>query len=105
VRVLLDDFGTGFSSLTHLQRYAIDGVKIDRSFVATLEASETDRAIVSGVATIATGMGLEIIAEGVETDAQAAMLVAFRVPRAQGYAFAPALPLDDALTLLRRGTP
>ncbi len=105
VRVLLDDFGTGFSSLTHLQRYAIDGVKIDRSFVATLEASEIDRSIVSGVATIATGMGLEIIAEGVESAAQAAMLVAFRVPRAQGYAFAPALPIVDAMELLRRGTP
>ncbi len=78
VQVILDDFGTGYSSLSTLQNFDVDGVKIDRSFVSILGEDARARAIVSAVFHMAAAMGLGVVAEGVETDAQAELLVRLR---------------------------
>ena len=72
VRLVLDDFGTGYSSFQHLKDFPIDMVKIDRSFVANLGRGEQDAAIVASVVSMASALGLGVIAEGVESEAQAA---------------------------------
>ena len=89
VRLVLDDFGTGYSSFQHLKDFPIDMVKIDRSFVADLGRGEQDAAIVASVVSMASALGLGVIAEGVESEAQAAALRALGCPLAQGYHFGP----------------
>jgi EAL domain-containing protein (putative c-di-GMP-specific phosphodiesterase class I) len=91
VRLVLDDFGTGYSSFQHLKDFPIDKIKIDRSFVANLGRSEQDRAIVASVISMASTLGIDVVAEGVETEAQADLLRELGCPMAQGYYFgAPA---------------
>jgi diguanylate cyclase (GGDEF)-like protein/PAS domain S-box-containing protein len=87
VRLLIDDFGTGYSSLARLRRLPVDGLKIDRSFVAGLGTVTVDTAIVEAVLTMAHALRLPVVAEGVETDEQSARLRALGCPRAQGYLF------------------
>jgi EAL domain-containing protein (putative c-di-GMP-specific phosphodiesterase class I) len=89
VRLVLDDFGTGYSSFQHLKDYPIDMVKIDSSFVANLGRGEQDAAIVESVVSMATALGLGVIAEGVETEAQADALRRLGCPLAQGFHFGP----------------
>ena len=103
VRIAVDDFGTGYSSLTHLQRLPIDTIKIDRSFVRGLgEEGAADRAsIVSAVVGIATAMGLDSVAEGIETDAQLAALRSLSCARGQGFLFAEPVTAADVLRLVR----
>ena len=88
VKIVLDDFGTGFSSLSHLQRFPIDALKIDRAFVMNLGAGEDDSAIVRAIAAMATALGLEVVAEGVETAEQAEQARSLGCGWAQGYHFA-----------------
>ena len=85
VMILLDDFGTGYSSLSHLRRFPIDVLKIDRSFVMHLGTGEDDCTIVRAIAAMATALGLEVLAEGVETAEQAAEAQALGCRWAQGY--------------------
>jgi diguanylate cyclase (GGDEF)-like protein/PAS domain S-box-containing protein len=85
VRVLMDDFGTGHSSLSNLRRLPLDAVKIDRSFVAGLPGERRARGIVSAVIAMAHELGLEVVAEGVETEEQLAFLHEQRCDLAQGY--------------------
>ena len=85
---MLDDFGTGYSSFQHLKDFPIDMVKIDRSFVANLGRGEQDAAIVDSVVSMASALGLGVIAEGVESEAQAQALRE-QMPLAQGYHFGP----------------
>jgi diguanylate cyclase (GGDEF)-like protein len=92
VHVALDDFGTGFSSLTHLREMPVQMVKIDRSFVSRLEAHKADAIIVRSIIDLAAGLGLDVVAEGVETPAQRSMLNDFGCPSAQGYLFSPPTP-------------
>ena len=92
VSVALDDFGTGYSSLAYLKRLPIDALKLDQSFVAGLPDDPYDLAIVQAVTGLARKTGLEIVAEGVETQAQAQALRECGVERAQGYLFSP--PVD-----------
>ena len=94
LRIALDDFGTGFSSLRHLHRCAVDRVKIDRSFVRALGPSENAAAIVRAVIQLGHAMGLQVTAEGVETESQRLFLVAANVDELQGYVFAR--PVDEA---------
>jgi EAL domain-containing protein (putative c-di-GMP-specific phosphodiesterase class I) len=94
VRVGVDDFGTGYSSLLYLRRFPIDVLKIDRSFVNGMNASEADAAIVAAVIGLAHALGLEAIAEGVETGAQETCLAALGCDLAQGYHWAR--PMDAA---------
>ena len=88
VKISLDDFGTGYASLTHLKRFPVDELKIDRSFVSDLETDPDDAAIVSAVVSLATSLDLKVVAEGVETDGQMAMLRAAGCHFGQGYLFA-----------------
>ena len=89
VRLVLDDFGTGYSSFQHLKDFPIDMVKIDRSFVANLGRGEQDAAIIESVVSMASALGLGVIAEGVESEAQADALRRLGCPLAQGYYFGP----------------
>ncbi|QEC47129.1 EAL domain-containing protein [Baekduia soli] len=92
VRVALDDFGLGYSSLTHLKALPVDVVKVDRSFVADLCASTQDRAVVEAVLTLARRMGLTVIAEGVETAGQDELLREMGCPVVQGYLYGRPVP-------------
>jgi diguanylate cyclase (GGDEF)-like protein len=91
IKILLDDFGTGFSSLSHLQRFPIDALKVDRSFVQDL-GTGGEGAIVRAITAMAGALGLEVVAEGVETAAQAAEARALGCARAQGYFYARPAP-------------
>ena len=95
VRIALDDFGTGYSSLTYLKRFAVDAIKIDRSFVAGLGRDADDEAIVSSVVSLSRAIGKLVIAEGVETVGQLNALHALGVDQAQGFLWSPALPADE----------
>lgn len=88
VRLAVDDFGTGYSSLSQLKRLPVDVLKIDRSFVSGLGRDAGDRAIVSAVVTLARDMGLEVVAEGVESEDQLRILRELGCGLAQGYYFA-----------------
>ncbi len=87
VEITIDDFGTGYSSLAYLKRFAITGVKIDRSFVHDLPASRSAGAIVNAILATAHALGLRVVAEGVEEAAQAGFLTAAGCDEAQGYWF------------------
>jgi len=100
VKILLDDFGTGYSSLSHLQRFPIDALKIDRSFVMHLGAGEDNTAIVRAIAAMASALGLDVVAEGVETAEQAAKALALGCSSAQGYYFARPAPAAEIESLI-----
>ncbi len=95
VQVALDDFGTGYCSLSHLKRFAIDVVKIDQSFVATLEDDAGDLALCEAIILMAHKLGLKVVAEGVETKVQRALLVDAGCDYAQGYIFAHPMTADE----------
>jgi diguanylate cyclase (GGDEF)-like protein/PAS domain S-box-containing protein len=87
VRIAIDDFGAGYSSLNYLRNFPIDSVKIDQQFVHGIETSQADRAIVAAIIRIAHGLGLRITAEGVETPAQLAFLREHNCEEVQGFLF------------------
>jgi EAL domain-containing protein (putative c-di-GMP-specific phosphodiesterase class I) len=100
VRVALDDFGTGYSSLAYLRRLQLDTLKLDRAFIAGLQGSRKDRAIVQAVLSMARSLGVDVVAEGVESEAQLERLKALGCPLAQGFLFAGPLPAGDAEAFL-----
>jgi EAL domain-containing protein (putative c-di-GMP-specific phosphodiesterase class I) len=89
VRLSIDDFGTGYSSLSRLKSFPIDALKIDRSFVKDLTSDPSDAAIVTGIITMAHGMGLRVVGEGVETAQQMADLTVRGCDEMQGFYFSP----------------
>jgi diguanylate cyclase (GGDEF)-like protein len=95
IRIALDDFGTGYSSLNYLKRYPVDRIKIDRSFIAQLSTANASEAIVQAMVTLAHALGIEVTAEGVETEEQFRVLVAMGCNTFQGYLFAAPLTADD----------
>lgn len=95
--VALDDFGTGFSSLSYLKKFDIDYIKIDRSFVRDIVDDPADQAIVESIIAMARRLGIKLIAEGVETQAQAALLAAAHCDFAQGYLYARPMPEREFL--------
>ncbi|MBA2527089.1 MAG: EAL domain-containing protein, partial [Pyrinomonadaceae bacterium] len=102
VSIAIDDFGTAYSSLARLKNLPIDILKVDRSFVAGLGEDEEDEVLVSGILSMASGLGLSVVAEGVETSKQLARLRALGCSRAQGYYFSRPLPSEAATSLLER---
>jgi EAL domain-containing protein (putative c-di-GMP-specific phosphodiesterase class I) len=102
LRIALDDFGTGFASLTHLMTVPIDILKIDKTFVDQLVGDGVSRAIVEGLLHIARELNVEVIAEGVETEEQARLLLAAGCKLAQGYLFAAPVGAEQATDLLVR---
>jgi len=101
VRLGIDDFGTGYSSLGYLRRFPVDEVKLDQTFVTRLGTSSEDSAIVSAVVDLGHALGLEVVAEGVETNSQLAELRALGADAAQGFLFAPPQPARDLAVRLR----
>ena len=95
VRLAIDDFGTGYSSLSYLRRFPVDVVKIDRSFITNVGADPVGDAIVAAVVNLAHALGLEVVAEGVETDDQLVAIRALDCDRAQGHYWSPALAPGD----------
>lgn len=103
IGLAFDDFGTGYASLSFLTRYPISRVKIDRGFVQKITENAEDATVVRSLIDLAHNLGLEVIAEGVETPAQAAFLQAEGCDEAQGYLFAKPVPATEFERLLRRG--
>ena len=101
--VMLDDFGTGFSSLRMLSDLPIDGIKIDRSYVARVETDERVRHLVTSLAEFGRSSEMVVVAEGVETAKQAEFLVQVGIDRAQGFLYSPALEPEALTRLLRSG--
>ena len=100
----VDDFGTGYSSLSYLTRFPIDTLKIDRAFVSKLNKNEDDAKIVHIVTMLAQTLGMTVVAEGIETQAQLERLGQLGCPFGQGYFFSKPLSASDATDLLRAGT-
>jgi diguanylate cyclase (GGDEF)-like protein len=97
VRIALDDFGTSFASLAHLKRFGVDTIKIDRSLVRGLDSPNADDLLVRSIVSLAAALELEVVAEGIETQAQAEALLRAGCTRAQGYFYAPPMPTSELM--------
>ncbi|AYH43271.1 EAL domain-containing protein [Azoarcus sp. DN11] len=102
VRLSLDDFGTGYSSLGYLSRFPIDQLKIDRSFVTNIVSDPSSAIIATSVIGLAHRMGIDVVAEGVETEPQLSYLRRNRCDKMQGYLFSKPLPADDFCELVHQ---
>jgi diguanylate cyclase (GGDEF)-like protein/PAS domain S-box-containing protein len=100
VHIAIDDFGTGFSSLSYIKLLPANKIKIDRSFIQDVIENRSDAAITQGVISMAHHLGLEVVAEGVETEAHAAYLRKNQCDLLQGFAFARPMPFDDLLAFM-----
>jgi len=100
VQISLDDFGTGYSSLAYLQRFPIDTLKIDRSFVGRMDRDQENLEIARTVVTIGKNLGKDVVAEGIETREQLALLREIDCDHGQGYLFAKPLPADQVAELI-----
>jgi PAS domain S-box-containing protein/diguanylate cyclase (GGDEF)-like protein len=103
IRLAIDDFGTGYSNLNYLKRFPVDRIKIDRSFIHDLETDPDDLAIARAVVAMAHGLRLSVVAEGVETAGQLALLAGLGCDMAQGWLFSRAVPADEFAALLAAG--
>jgi diguanylate cyclase (GGDEF)-like protein/PAS domain S-box-containing protein len=104
VRIALDDFGTGYASLIHLKQFPIDDIKIDQSFVKDLENDADSAAIIFAVINLGVSLGMDVVAEGVETVGQANFLRAKGCPQVQGNLYAPPMAAAQVPQFLRRQT-
>ena len=103
IQILIDDFGTGYSSLSYLASLPVRGLKIDRSFVSGLDSGEKNAAIVRSIVSLGQNLGLEVIAEGVETEAQLDFLRELNCQYVQGFYFSRAVERDAATRLFQEG--
>ena len=102
VRISVDDFGTGYSSLSHLHRFPLDEIKIDRLFIENLATSHQDQIIVKSLVSIAKGLGLTLVAEGVERPEALSMLWDMGCKGFQGFLISKPLPADDFVAFCRK---
>lgn len=98
LRIAIDDFGTGYSSLSYIRNISMDVLKIDRSFLINIDTSDVDRTIVSSIIEMSQAMGLEVVAEGIETEIQFAMLKALNCDQIQGYLIARPMPAEEFIS-------
>jgi EAL domain-containing protein (putative c-di-GMP-specific phosphodiesterase class I) len=103
VTLSIDDFGTGFSNLSYLRRFPVDRLKIDLSFVRDIATDPGSLAISEAIIALSHNLKLEVVAEGVETEAQLALLEARQCDSIQGFYFSPPLGSVDMAALLREG--
>jgi len=104
VRLVLDDFGTGYSSLAYLRHLPLDTIKVDRSFVTELDERDPNVAIVRAVLSLAHGLGVSVVAEGIETASQMERLRELGCDLGQGYVWARPMPAPKAAAMLAAGT-
>jgi EAL domain-containing protein (putative c-di-GMP-specific phosphodiesterase class I) len=105
VKVAIDDFGTGYSSLARLQGLPVDVIKLDRAFVAGVDVRRKARDMATAILHLSAAIGAGMIAEGVETEAEASTLVDLGYSVAQGFLFAQPLPIEGFTRLLHAGLP
>jgi len=103
--IAIDDFGTGYASLGYLQRFPIDTIKIDRSFVGNIQADARSRAITRGIIELARGLDMDVVAEGIETAEQSHALHRLGCGLGQGYLFGRPMPPEAAVQLLESWQP
>ena len=101
VDIAIDDFGTGYSSLSYLQRFPLDTMKIDGSFVRTMLKDSDSLAIVRSITNLSADLKMDVVAEGIEHETEAAALRTLNCEYGQGFLFSPAVPVTEALELLR----
>ncbi|MGD8209894.1 MAG: EAL domain-containing protein, partial [Desulfobacterales bacterium] len=102
LRVTMDDFGTGYSSLSYLRNIPLSGLKIDRSFISDIDQDENADKLIASIVSIAHGLGLEVVAEGVEEAYQVDHLIALDCEYLQGYYFSRPVPQREVADLLQK---
>jgi EAL domain-containing protein (putative c-di-GMP-specific phosphodiesterase class I) len=102
IRLSVDDFGTGYSSLSNLKQFPIDTIKVDRSFIRDIIANREDKAIADAIIAVGKTLCMTVVAEGVETEAQADLLRARGCNELQGYYFSKAVTAQEIVALLGR---
>ena len=105
VRFSMDDFGTGYSSLSSLKKLPLDQLKIDQSFVRDISIDRDDAIIIETIIAMANKLNMEVIAEGVETEAQRSFLELHDCQLYQGYLFSKPVPLEQFELLLKKNSP
>src|SRR5262249_40114269 len=95
IKLAIDDFGTGYSALAYLKKFCIDYLKIDKTFVQNMETDGNDVVLVEAIIAMAHKLGIQVIAEGVETDGQRRMLMAMGCDFGQGYLFSRPVPASE----------
>ncbi|WP_415885216.1 EAL domain-containing protein [Neptuniibacter sp. QD37_6] len=99
----LDDFGSGYSSLNYLRRLPVDVLKVDKAFTAELGFNKSEKAIMATIITMANTLGMKVVAEGVETDEQLAILTELKCDIAQGFYFSKPVPITETEAILEKG--
>ncbi len=105
IQIALDDFGTGYSAMSYLKRFDLDIIKIDQSFVRDMTTDPTDRAIAEAIIAMTHKLGMKVVAEGIETEEQFALLAAAGCDFGQGYLFARPMPGDQFVALVGTTAP
>jgi EAL domain-containing protein (putative c-di-GMP-specific phosphodiesterase class I) len=104
IKVAIDDFGTGYSSLAYLKHLPIKRLKLDRSFVSDIETDASDAAICAAIIALGHNLGMELVAEGVETEAQREFLTRLGCDCLQGFLYSKALPFAEIVAYIQAQT-